>query len=343
MIARILLAIFGSALLYVALFMYEDERAHIKDRLANWWIRLEDNREKAKSWLHEFVSATADSVNQWYTYIFGSELLSRDFFIVSALLSTGCSLIALCVAQVLVSRKVFPIFRVDPGRTTITYVLYAITGCMFLYISSIYVRRRLRRMRPNIAARRTRILVLVWSVLLLIFGFSGRYKFAFSVIGALSFYTALVVAIACDLVSIVSTRMALRVVAHSRSLTICALTLILNSALAASLILLPTWGAIDLVKRGYVAEDTPALADVPAFIAAANITTAIPGTVYFFAAATLLIHPAFAFILRPLYLLENKFPLTPGSRSVLAAAGMTSIASAIWGYPAIEVLKQLFF
>ena len=130
-------------------------------------------------------------------------------------------------------------------------------------------------------------------------------------------------------------------VMHSRSLPISALALSLNSALAICLIALPAWFAIDLAKKGYVAEHTLAFADVTAMVATANLTVAIPAMVHFIAVATLLIHLPFAFILRPLYLVEGRLPLTPISRRALALAGATLLAHA-FGYSGIELLKPFF-
>jgi hypothetical protein len=336
---RILLAFFGSVLLYVSLAMYENEEKQLKDRLADWWIRLEDHRERAENWLHAFVSATAATVNRWYVYVFGEALRSSDFFIISACLSFGCSYIALPIAQMLIPRELFPILRMDPERVALTYFLYILSGSVFFYAALVFIRRRLRRGLSSIAIRVFRIVIIALLALVLIFVWSARDpKIFFTATGLIAVNAALIVAIACDIFSIVSTRIALRWVVDSRRLSICALALTLNAAIAIGLIALPMWVAIIMVKKGYVAENTVALADIPAFIAAANLTTAIPGMVYFLAAAMLLIHPAFAFILRPLYLMEGKFPLTPNSRRMLALAGLTLIAYALLGYRAIEAL-----
>lgn len=337
---RILLAFFGSVLLYVSLSMYENEEKQLKDRLADWWIRLIDRREKTKNWLHAFVSATAATVNRWYAYVFGEALLSSDFLIISACLSAGCSYIALPIAQMLIPREVFPIIRMDPERVALTYFLYIVSGSVFFYAALVFIRRRLRRGLSSNAIRAFRIVIIALLALVLIFISSAREPkiFNLTATGTIAVNGALVVAIISDMFSIVSTRFALRLVVQSRRLSICALALTLNAAIAIGLIALPIWAAISMVKEGHVAENTVAPADIPAIIAAANLTTAIPGMVYFLAAAMLLIHPAFAFILRPLYLAEGKFPLTPNSRRVLALAGLTFIAYAVFGYRAIEML-----
>lgn len=344
MISKILLILFGVILSYVAFFMYEDEEKQLKDRLAAWWIRLEIGREKTKSWLHTFVSATAATVNSWYTYVFGQALLSLDFLIISACLSVGFSYLAIPLVQMLVPREVFPMIRMDTERVALSYVPYMATASLCFYAALIFIRRRLRRRLSSITLRVFLISTIALMAFLVIFiSSASNPKIFFTATGSIATNAALIVAIISDLISIVSTRIALRLAVHSRSLLICFLALTLNAAIAIGLIALPIWAAISMVKKGYVAENTAALADIPTFIAAANITTAIPGITYFLAAAMLLIHPAFAFMLRPLYLVEGRFPLTPNRRWALLLAGWTLIAYAFGGSFTIDALKQLFF
>jgi len=82
-------------LLSAALFMLPDDQQQAQSRLENWWQHMRDEvKGKAQSFILAFIHQTASSATRGFNWLFG-DLFSARFFIVSGLLSTGSFLVGM--------------------------------------------------------------------------------------------------------------------------------------------------------------------------------------------------------------------------------------------------------
>lgn len=84
---RVLAGIAGATAIYAALFLYEDEQGKIENRLEEWWIRLDDQRNAAVSRNTAFMRGIARLATAGFDRLFGRRLVSVHAFGVSSALS----------------------------------------------------------------------------------------------------------------------------------------------------------------------------------------------------------------------------------------------------------------
>ena len=62
-------------LIYLA-FLSEDEEGRVQDRVADWWVRLDDARSASVSWAAAFLQEAARLTARVIDYVFGSRPIS---------------------------------------------------------------------------------------------------------------------------------------------------------------------------------------------------------------------------------------------------------------------------
>lgn len=101
--------IIGVLLLYMSLFMYEDEEGKIQNRLEDAWLRVAIFRDKAMSAHVAVVHVAAETVSNLINRLFGSALISYRAAIVSMYLSA----ISLLFLWAIVGITIFYVKKAD--------------------------------------------------------------------------------------------------------------------------------------------------------------------------------------------------------------------------------------
>lgn len=79
--------VMGFLLLYVAIFLYEDEEGRLQNRLEVWWIKVRYGRDRALSRAAEIFAFSTKAASQLFDKVFGPRLLSLRAVAVSLCLS----------------------------------------------------------------------------------------------------------------------------------------------------------------------------------------------------------------------------------------------------------------
>ncbi|MFZ0751355.1 MAG: hypothetical protein WAM70_18475 [Pyrinomonadaceae bacterium] len=74
--ARVLLAVIGGLLIYVAAFLYETEKKKIQDTLEVLWISIDEKQKGAISWSVVFTQAVAQLTGSSLDRLFGHRIFS---------------------------------------------------------------------------------------------------------------------------------------------------------------------------------------------------------------------------------------------------------------------------
>jgi len=85
---------------YLAAFSYEDEEGEIQDKLAGWWVRLDDAQKKTQKKLVLFIQFLTRSNSNILDTFFGSKILSFASISVSMFLSIGSAYSVILVASI---------------------------------------------------------------------------------------------------------------------------------------------------------------------------------------------------------------------------------------------------
>lgn len=96
---RITLCSVGVALLFLGLFVYEDEERNIQSRLQNWWISLDDQSRRAISRERNLVARLTASASIVLDGVFGHRLLTFRALSISAVLSTDVAYLGLLITS----------------------------------------------------------------------------------------------------------------------------------------------------------------------------------------------------------------------------------------------------
>jgi hypothetical protein len=86
-VLRVLAGIAGAVAMYAARFLYEDEQGRIENRLEEWWVRLDDQRNAAVSRHTAFMREVARFEDRGFDKVFGHKLFSVEAFGASSALS----------------------------------------------------------------------------------------------------------------------------------------------------------------------------------------------------------------------------------------------------------------
>jgi hypothetical protein len=93
--ARSLLALVGCLLIFVAVFLYEDEQGRIQNTLEDLWIRIDDQQKGATSRRVAFTQAVAQLTSSALDQIFGKKIFSLQAIGVSLCYSYASFLLLL--------------------------------------------------------------------------------------------------------------------------------------------------------------------------------------------------------------------------------------------------------
>jgi hypothetical protein len=83
LVARVLIACLGFLLIYIALFLHEDEEGKLQNRLEELWVRIDDLQEKALSKQTVFLQELLRLLNRAFDTLLGEKLFSLRSITVS--------------------------------------------------------------------------------------------------------------------------------------------------------------------------------------------------------------------------------------------------------------------
>src|SRR5437660_12566039 len=89
---NIISRIVGIFVVYVAIFLYEDEEGRYQNKLEEWWIRVRYSREKALSTATEIFAFTSQAASRIFDDVFGARLFSFRVAGISVCLSLAALL-----------------------------------------------------------------------------------------------------------------------------------------------------------------------------------------------------------------------------------------------------------
>jgi hypothetical protein len=84
---------FGVCLIYIGLFLYENEEKQIQDKVAEWWVRIDDKQKSSRARVAAFMQTVAKLTEAGLDFLFGPRLFSFRIIPVSIYLS----LASLCI------------------------------------------------------------------------------------------------------------------------------------------------------------------------------------------------------------------------------------------------------
>lgn len=317
--------------MYAALFLYEPEQGKIENRLEEWWVRLDDQRDAAVSRHTAFMREVARLVGQGFDRLFGHQLFSVQAFGVSSALSMA----TYWAAQILL----LPLGRLV-GESVATLVVDGVE--IFLVFTGCIVCGIMPSLRRSRTVRLIAFLPMLLTVLYL--GISDVAMSSQSVnrlsndlvnlrsdVGVPLMAT--VASFACDLLFIAATRRLLRWSAGLRRFSEIAAVILLNSLIGVLFILGPYLIGNSMSGNSIF---TLVLGDMFGMLSALNVVDGLVASVFIFLAVSMLAHRLFwPLINRPLYALRERGV----RRAVFATVGVALLAYA--GLDVPELVKQL--
>ncbi|MFY9619268.1 MAG: hypothetical protein WAQ99_05610 [Pyrinomonadaceae bacterium] len=196
--ARVLLAVIGGLLIYVAAFLYETEKKKIQDTLEVLWISIDEKQKGAISWSVVFTQAVAQLTGSSLDRLFGHRIFSLQAIGVSLCYSYASFLLLLFYFDRSVS------LDRSPAYDEIILAIYIALGTMPAFIAK----------RPN--------LMRLWFVVVLTsLGLFDLFEYRFVLgdswedayerfSGSTGFYIGITIGIVCNIFFMVVLRKGLR-------------------------------------------------------------------------------------------------------------------------------------
>ena len=338
MFGRALVAVVGCALLYMAFFLYEDERGQIQNRLEKMWMSIDDGAREARGRNTAFLREIVRIADSTFDSIFGSRILSWRSIIVSACYSISSYAIS-CVAgtlsnESLVSSRLLPVriafllgwlappvqlFPTHAWKSACIAVIFGLLGSL-----------------PTLIPERR---VIAWLAMTGL-GIGGAFSLVLHAdSGArLSFLMlmALLLAVGSDFLLLSADRKLLRwslSAPRMRGL----LAIILVNVLLGLLVLVPQFFLTDLPRK----EWEQMTWTVVLLACSANLFTTFIAFLIVLSATTLVLHRLiWPLVARPIYA-ASQFEVIRNSK-LLGSVGITCLLAAFPDSSFLQRLKQLF-
>jgi len=282
--------LFGLALLYIAIFLHEDEEGILRNRIIDLWNRINTTGEKAHSGISRFSQALSSLLVRSFDWYFGKELFSPRVIGTSILLSAASGFLTLAI---------FELFRFkDQGHLLKSTVSTFIRFFVWASIPAIYPKRWL---------------VFIWWMSIIAFPLSGLGFFIFLAqrqgtsyvfhgIGYSAF--AFLFSFSCDVIYIAITRKTLRKLTGPIGFGKSLYLISCNMLLLLLFIVLPIWVGLKLTVHS-VGIGVALMAS-----SASNSLNICVTLVALLSSALLFVHNAFwRLIERPLYALIRFDPI----------------------------------
>ncbi|QDT16762.1 hypothetical protein CA12_28690 [Alienimonas californiensis] len=312
--------IIGIGLLYIAVFLYDDEHGQMQNRLEHWWLKMQDYSEMTVGRHVVFARRVCTTLGEHFDRLFGESVFS----IRSVAVSSAYSLAAFGFVFFLLLLYLFAIHFADTAPAPVPYfafaasvtypvaMLAAIAWCVFF----------LELMHRCITQPSYGYLTLVGTFAAAPLWFFTSWCWyaaveppaptAQLVVRALIATAALACAVLSDWLLIGTTRYCLRACADFRSFPTIMLSLAANLAIAMIFFAVPAWvflgtlnpfsGIASLALTTEFAERLQRPVAFFATLASLNVTVLIPTLAFVSVSVTLILHRiAWRLINRPIY------------------------------------------
>ena len=90
-ILKLIAFLSGSLFIYAGIFVYPDERKELHNRLENIWLKLSYQKDEFDGHTLSASKISAEAFSNFFTYIFGKKLISRQSIMTSTILSAWLS------------------------------------------------------------------------------------------------------------------------------------------------------------------------------------------------------------------------------------------------------------
>lgn len=356
----------GFILLYIGVFMHEDEEANVVNILEAWWVRADDLKHNAISKHIAFMQTSARLANAFLDRMFGSNLISIRTLSVTACLSLASLNIAAVYVQN--NKHILRIYFSNALKYWFNYSYYdakylslalesfvgALFGRVFVDIDAVHV---------NYANNISLIALLavlvpailkkyywVTSLALVFIAYSNlRYSFykvsGFSEIVLFSpelmMFCAVAIGVVCDVVAISAIRILLRSQKNWTSWVKTFMSSLFQLLMAIGLILVPLIvGTFDMLNTRFSLTIIGNIFHAIAISSVTNVISSLILLTFFASAFVLVMHRLiWPFITRPMCSLA-RFYSTSTRIKACFVLGVTLIYVGFGGN--IDVLKQFF-
>lgn len=297
--SRLLGLIAGLVLIYVAIFLYEDEAGKIQNVLENMWLKIEERRSVAMSRQLAFVRISSGLAENAFDRVLGRKPISKRSIGVSASLS-----IASIYLLVLVAPGIFPFGYVLNDRTRMFFLI-----SLFVYL--------ILAVLPTWIHRHSVITAWFWAVLLSavvkapiayrVAGLPLSEVFSTKLLSRNVLFTlGISVGIVCDLLFLAFSRRMLRWNSGALSFSILCLAALLNFVFAFVILFAPAWSHIGLEASRERGGSWFLLGRVIWYAVTSNLFIAIVALGFFTLGLTVVLHRALWPVLeRPIYALQR--------------------------------------
>ncbi|HEX6070103.1 MAG TPA: hypothetical protein VFZ18_09765 [Longimicrobiaceae bacterium] len=323
-------------LLYAAFFLYPGGRKQLQSTLEEWWIRLDDARMRALDRQPVLIQRLAETSRSGFAWLFG-EPLSKRFFVISGLLSMASFALAMStvgdygwavpsglliaglttvwavtqfgavsdrmdkewrrrVDESMAFDRPFPRPRQAATDSTLASRPFSAASVLGDYVTALpppSYQPPARTAVDDLMEQMPSYLLMVLATTSTGLVLSGARDHG---VGTATFLLAFMTAFACDIASILITMALLERLVRARTTIHAAGWLLLDATAAAAMLLIP----LSLVLL--VVHPEGAVGTYLVFLAAANISTALPSAVYLLIALGLVLHRLlWPLVLRPFY------------------------------------------
>jgi hypothetical protein len=98
-IGKVVAGLFGSALLWIAFFCFEDEEGKMQNVLEKWWISIDESRKTALSIQVVFIQRVAKQAADAFDWLFGPLIVSSRALCVSLCLSLASLAVGIAIYE----------------------------------------------------------------------------------------------------------------------------------------------------------------------------------------------------------------------------------------------------
>jgi len=336
-IAKTASLLFGSLLLYIAFFMYEDEQGKLQNRIENIWIAVNDKQKASADKATVLFNKVADVVRRVLNRILGTKLISIQMIGVSSSASFASILGLVGLALLILRHMGFSrhVVVADP----LFYPALLLVGLLLLVLSFInLVFASLPSIYPSAF---TRILSLV-PVSLFSIGLLSPGKARLPGSNLLVLFSALLISVLSDVLLLSAARLSIRWISTSDDRSKILLAFLVQVLIVVLLIVVPFQLAATFLTR----NPNSVTAKILVSVGGLNVFTAFAASAFAFAMVIVVLHRAFWPILdRIIYavarftIIRNRMLMS--SLAVIFVSYGLSLTQSLWGKLADLLLKKL--
>ncbi|HEY6249638.1 MAG TPA: hypothetical protein VI685_06730, partial [Candidatus Angelobacter sp.] len=324
LIARFAVICFSCLLVYIALFMYEDEKGRLQNRLEELWIRIDDRQRAAAARHIAFLKAVLGLLSRGFDSLFGTKIFSLRSIAVTFCFSQASLLLLLP----------YDLLDFEYPKVALRAVAYFV-ALVVLGTSSIMIKGKKAVAIWSCSVIAISTLIFLGSLGWVFNGDIGwtntDMSWDFSSGGVGWILTVFGAGIACDILFVALNRAIIRFTARLNGSVQIIAMLIANCAIA-TLYMAPYW----LWPLRIVTRLSPIYYQIANLTAATNfITSLLACSIILMMAIALLHRVSWSLVSRPIYAISQfKVARKPG---LLLPASIVLLA---WALPAWEPLLQ---